>query len=86
MFNNYAGTKFVGAPSLQTSVAGAEILTDGLRLYNLTFIADQPCTIKINGEADAIYVRASQTVQIQICVSLIVVEGGITYNWIAQEG
>lgn len=83
MMTGYMGSTFNGSPTLATSVANAEILTGNPRVYNLTLITDQPCTIKINGSADPIYIRASQTVLIPLCNSLKIVEGSITYNWIA---
>lgn len=85
MITNNMSTKFVGAPSLQTSVANAEIIPTGAMLINVTIQTDQNCVMLINGSASGIYVRANQILTIDKCSSLKITTAGITYNWVGKE-
>ena len=62
LITNNLSSHMLGAPSLQTSVANAEILSGNPSVTNFTFAPDQPCTVKINGDDTAIYVKASQKI------------------------
>lgn len=79
------GAGFCGAPSLQTSVLGKEIVPAGKRFYKFSFINDQDCTIKING-GDPIFLRAAQgfdSGKVDVLIrSFVIVEASVTYNFI----
>lgn len=79
MFTNYSGTVIKGSPSLQTSVANAEIVSASIR--NFAFMNDQACTVIING-GDNIYLRAEQGLFIPVCNSFKITTNGITFNWV----
>lgn len=78
--SEYKGTNFVGAATLLTSTANVEVLSRVV--YNFQLMNDQVCTVKINNGAP-IYLRALQGIEIPVAYSVVIVEAGITYNWIA---
>lgn len=75
----YNTTKIYGSASLQTSVAGEEILNT--ILYDFELINDQSCHISING-GPYIYLRALQGIQMPVMKSIKIQEDSITFNWI----
>lgn len=79
MINNYTGTVIVGSPTLQTSVAGQEIIESPV--FNFDILNDQDCHMSFNGGA-YIFVRANQGFQIDVVSSCIIQETGITFNYI----
>ena len=76
----YYGSKVLGSGDILTSVAGAEILTEG-SVRGFELVNDQPCTISING-GDPIHFRALQGVALELAHSVKIQENGITFNWI----
>ena len=78
--SEYTGTKFVGAAALLTSTANVEVLSQSVRNFQL--MNDQVCAVKINN-GSPIYLRALQGIEIPVAYSVVIVEAGITYNWIA---
>lgn len=82
--NRYDGT-LVGSPSLETSVANAEIVPTGKKIINFELYNDQACTISVNGQS-AIYVRAAQGISIPVVNSCKIIQNSITYNWIGISG
>lgn len=87
------GSSYKASPSIQTSVAGAEILpstpvgTIPINYYKLSLINDQNCSLIINNDPVAKFIRAGQGFEINEMdapiFSLKIVEAGITYNWFA---
>jgi hypothetical protein len=72
---------WVGSANLQTSVAGQEILPEGMRLFDFKLTNDQICHVSING-GDYIYLRANQGISTTLTYSVKIQEAGITFNWI----
>ena len=85
------GSSFKASPSIETSIAGAEVLpitpvnTVPIQYYKLALINDQSCSLIINNDPVAKFIRAGQgfeTTEIDAPIfSLKIVEAGITYNW-----
>lgn len=76
------GNGFKGSPSLQTSVANAEILPAGYSFYKFNFNARTDCTIIINGEE--IYVDAGifKTNETDAPItSFKIKEDGLFFTW-----
>ena len=82
--STYLGTVFEGSTTLQTSTAGAEILTSGNRYTDFSFKNDQICSVSING-GDYIYLRANQGFTAQVIKSLKIQENSITFTWIGTK-
>ena len=83
------GSGILGFPSIQTSVAGQEIIPTGYRgLINFQLMNDQACTISING-GSYIHLRAAQGIAIKsedvLVHSVRIQENGITFNWITTH-
>lgn len=90
---NFRGHGYIGSDKLETtSTPNTEVIpeppsnwTNGYSLYKFAFLNNQDCTIKING-GDPIFLRANQGFNMdridQPIKSFVVVEEGITYNWI----
>jgi hypothetical protein len=87
------GTGYMGSSSLQTSTANQEIVpskpsnwTLGFSFYKFSFDNDQACSVKING-GNPIYLRDGQGFECteidSPITSFIVVDSGISFNWIA---
>jgi hypothetical protein len=87
------GQGYIGTDSLKTSTANQECIpsvpvnwTGRYNLYKFSFDnADQSCSVKING-GSPIYLKAGQGFEIQKedapIWSFVIVEAGISYNWI----
>jgi hypothetical protein len=89
------GSGFIGSPSLQTSVAGADIIPSPpsnyalgkkYSLYKLAFMNDSDCSVLINENSAAIFLRAGQGFETNELDSPIysfkIVEAGISYNFL----
>lgn len=76
-----SGREIIGSPSLQTSLAGVEIVPQ--TLYRFELQNDQDCHIAFNGGA-YIFLRAGQGVDIDIVDSCKIQEAGITFNFIGS--
>ena len=82
--NRYDGT-VIGSPSLETSVANAEIIPTNARIINFELLNDQVCTISIDNQTP-VYVRAGKGVSINVVNSCKIIEAGITFSWIGING
>lgn len=80
MQTNYKGTAIVGSATLVTSVANAEIIATGTRVFNLAMQNDGQCTIIVNGNPP-VFLRSEQGIFVSVCSSFKIVEAGVTYNW-----
>jgi hypothetical protein len=78
------GTGYIGSDSIQTSVAGQEIIPEGYIMYKMTLINNQECTIEIN-DNDPIFLRAYQGFNMNVhdreIYSLSIVEADIKFSW-----
>ena len=89
----------LGSSALQTSQANEEVVplppvgwvNVTYKFCKFSFINDQDCHVKINGDTNQIYLRAGQGFEINrsdkkdfLISSFIVVEAGITYNYVGQ--
>jgi len=79
------GSSYKASPSLQTSVAGAEVLPVPISFYKFVLINDQNCSLLINNDPVAKYIRAGQgfeSTEIDpLTTSVKIVEANITFNW-----
>lgn len=89
------GIDYLGSPSLQTSVANAEILPappenfslgKKYNFYKFAYMNDQDCSVLINSNTTPIFLRAGQGFETNEAdapiYSFKIVEAGITYNWL----
>lgn len=88
------GSGYLGSPDLQTSTANQEIIptppvgwTTGYNIYKFSFVNDQACHVKVNGNSQ-IFLRAGQGFNMdqndRLINSFVIVESGITLNWIGS--
>jgi hypothetical protein len=80
MQTNYKGTAIIGSSALVTSIANAEIIAVGSRVFNMAMQNDAQCTIIVNGNPP-VFLRADQGIFVSVCTSFKIVEAGVTYNW-----
>ena len=86
MITNRYDASPVGSPSLQTSVAGEEIIpSDVKRVINFNLQNDQEFTASLNGKP-AIYYRAGQGIELPVVFSCKIIEADITFNWTGISG
>lgn len=78
---NYRGTNIKGSPTLLTSVANAEIITEGTVL-NFSFMNTDDCVVIVNSGGN-IFLRAEQGLFIDVVNSFKVVTAGVAFNWVA---
>jgi len=83
-------SQFMGSSDLQTSTPNQELIVlsasyESFRKFS--FLNDQSCHVKINN-SDPIFFRASQGFDADkkdyLIGSFIIVEGGITFNFVAE--
>jgi hypothetical protein len=90
---NRFGSGYIGTDTLKTSVAQQELIpsppvnwTVKYSLYKFTFMNDQDCSVLINGNTTAIFLRAGQgfetTDSDAPIYSFKINESGITYNFV----
>jgi hypothetical protein len=89
------GNGYLGTDSVKVSVANAELLPNPpanfslgkkYNLYKFAFMNDTDCSVLINGNTNAIFLRAGQGFETNEIDSPIhsfkIVESGISYNWL----
>ncbi|PGZ96931.1 hypothetical protein COE51_16300 [Bacillus pseudomycoides] len=87
-------TRYIGSPDLLTSTANQEVIppppsnwTSGYRFYDFDFNNLQDCHVKINGSLP-IFIHAGNGISVGVSgapiSSLIIVESGIQFTWIAS--
>jgi hypothetical protein len=90
---NRFGSGYIGTDTLKTSVAQQELIPSPpanwntkYSLYKFTFMNDQDCSVLINGNLSAIFLRAGQGFDTDDSdapiYSFKIVETGITYNFV----
>lgn len=79
------GAGYIGSSSILTSTENLEVIPAKYNFYKFQFMNDQECQVKVNKD-NPIVLRAGQGFQMdQIdspIHSFIIVDAGITYNWI----
>lgn len=90
------GSGYNGSPALEiTTTENQEIIpssppewTVGYKFYKFSFMNDQDCTVRINGD-EPIFLRAYQGFNCnqhdEGISSFVIVESGINFNWIGAR-